>query len=68
MIPGVGAATLTRPFGAIAPIKGGVKRRLSSGGRGRTRSVRMVGETPRSSREIHSSDIGRQQHANGRAS
>ncbi len=68
MTPDVGAATLTRPFGATSPIEGEVKRRLSLDGRGRTRSVRMVGNTPRSSREIHSSDNGRKQHANGRAS
>ncbi len=48
----VGAATLTRPFGAISPVKGEVKRaalarHLPPRGRGRTRSVRVRGETPR---------------------
>jgi hypothetical protein len=42
MIPGVGAATLARPFGATSPVKGEVRceqppLRLSPGGKGQLR-------------------------------
>ena len=60
MIFEVGAATLTRPFRATSPVKGEVKQRrsahrLSPGGRGRTRSVRVRGETLRSHHKLQKS-------------
>jgi hypothetical protein len=58
---GVGAATLTRPFGAASPVEGEVRcelppLRLSPGGRSRARSARVRWETLRFPKSLSSHD------------